>query len=64
MFIYGIELATFDGIKQNFGSFLNTFEKAVILGTSSRGLLVGVMTENLLAMCALDLLFCSLETIF
>jgi hypothetical protein len=64
MLIHGIELTTLDGVEQDFGSFLNTLEEAVVLGTSSRGLLIRVVTEDLLAMSALDLFFCRLVTVF
>ena len=64
MLIDGIKLTTLDGIKKDLGSLLDTLEKAVIFGASSGGLLIGVMTENLLAVCTLNLLFGSLVAVF
>ena len=64
MLIDGIELPTLDRVKENLGSLLDTLEKAIVLGASSRSLLIGVMAENLLAVGTLNLLLGSLDTVF
>ena len=64
MFIDGVKLATLDGIKKNFGSFLNALKEAIIFGASGGGFLVRVMTENLLAVCTLNLFFGSFVAVF
>jgi len=60
----GVKLATLDGIKKNFGSFLNALKEAIIFGASGGGFLVRVMTENLLAVCTLNLFFGSFVAVF
>ena len=64
MFIDGIELSALDWIKKDFGGFLDTFEKAVVLSASSSSLLIWVMSKNLLAVSALDLVFGSFVSVF
>lgn len=55
--VYGIELTTLDGVKEDFSSLLDALEERIIFGATSSCLLIRVMTEDLLAMGALDLLF-------
>jgi len=55
--IDGVELATTSGVKQQLSGDLNALEEAVVLvAVARRGLLVGVVTQNLLAVSTLDLL--------
>ena len=56
-FIYGIVLAATDGVLQQFGGDLDTLEEVVVLIAVTHGsLLVGVVTEDLLAVGTLDLI--------
>jgi hypothetical protein len=64
MLINGIILTTLDGIKENFGGFLDALEEAVIFRATSGGLLVGMVTKNLLTVSALDLFFSGLVAVF
>ena len=64
MLVNGIELAALDRIEEDLGGFLDTFEKAVVFGATSSGLLVRMVTEDLLAVSTLDLFFGCLVTIF
>jgi hypothetical protein len=57
LLINGIELATLDGIKKDIGSLLDTLEELVIVDTTLGSLLIGVVLEDLLAVCLLDLVF-------
>jgi hypothetical protein len=50
-------LATLDRICEDLGCLLNTLEEAIILRIASSGLLIGMVTKNLLAVSTLDLLF-------
>jgi hypothetical protein len=53
----GIELAALDGVEEHLGGLLDTLEEAVVLVTVAEGgLLIGVVTEHLLAVSTLDLL--------
>lgn len=55
--IDGVELAALNGVGQNLGGLLDTLEEAVVLITvAESSLLVGVVTEHLLAVSTLDLL--------
>jgi hypothetical protein len=56
-------LGTFDRVEEDFSGFLDTLEEAVVFGVTRGGFLVGVVTENLLAMSTLDLLFSSLVAV-
>jgi hypothetical protein len=56
-------LSTLHRIKKYLSSFLNAFEEAVILGVSSSGLFIRMVTEDLLPVCTFDLLFCSLPAV-
>lgn len=60
MLVDRVVLAALDGVKEDFGGFLDTLEEAVVLGATSGGLLIRMMAENLLAVGTLDLLFGSL----
>lgn len=63
--IAGIILTTLGGVEKNFGSLLNTLEKAVVfVALASSSLLVGVMAEDLLAVGTLDLFGSSLVAVF
>lgn len=64
MLIDRVVLAALDRIEENLGGLLNTLEKAVILRAAGGSLLVGVMSKNLLAVGALDLVFSRLESVF
>lgn len=64
MFVNGVELAALDGIEEDLGSLLNTLEEAIVFSAAGSCLLVRVMAEDLLAMCALDLLLGCLVAIF
>lgn len=64
LLIYRVVLTTLDGVQENFGSLLDALEEAVILSTACGSLFVWVMTEDLLAMGTLDLIFGSFEAIF
>jgi hypothetical protein len=48
-------LAAFDGVEEDFGGFLDAFEKGVVLGRASGRFLIRMMTEDLLAVGPLDL---------
>lgn len=48
-----------DRVEEDFGGFLYAFEEGIILGGASGCLFIRMMAKNLLAMCALDLGFCS-----
>lgn len=50
-----VELPSPDGVRQDFGSFLDALEKLIALVATGGGLLIGMMLENLLAVGALDL---------
>lgn len=50
-----VELATLDGVEQDLGGLLDALEEAVVLVAAGSGLLVGVVLEDLLAVCLLDL---------
>lgn len=63
MLVDGIVLATLDRIKENLGSFLDALEEAVVLGTTSRCLFIGMMAKNLLSVGTLNLLLCRLESV-
>lgn len=54
-FVDGVELAALDGVEKNFGSFLDALEERIVLIASRGSLFVGMMTEDLLAVGALDL---------
>lgn len=63
--IAGIILTTLGGVEKNFGSLLNTLEKAVVfVALAGSSLLVGVMAEDLLAVGTLDLFGGSLVAVF
>lgn len=64
VFVDGVELASLNGVEENFGGFLDTFEEAVVLGATSSSFLIGVVTENLLAVGSLDLLFSRFVAVF
>jgi hypothetical protein len=55
-FIYRVKLAALDGVKKNFSSLLDALEELVVLSSTSCGLLVGMMFEDLLAVGSLDLI--------
>ena len=58
-------MTTLGGVEKNFGSLLNTLEKAVVfVALASSSLLVGVMAEDLLAVGTLDLFGSSLVAVF
>ena len=64
-FIDGVKLTTLDGVRENFVGLLDTLEETVVLVTVTQGgLLVGVVTENLLAVGTLDLLGGGAPTVF
>jgi hypothetical protein len=54
-FVNGVILATLDGIKKNFGGFLDALEKLIVLSSTNSSLFVGVMLQDLLPVSALDL---------
>jgi hypothetical protein len=55
-FIYRVKLAALDGVKKNFSSLLDALEELVVFGSTGRGLLVGMMFKDLLAVGSLDLI--------
>lgn len=63
-FVDRVELAALDGVEKDFGGFLDAFEEAVVFCAAGCGFLVGVMAEDLLAVGALDLVFCCAVAVF
>ncbi len=63
-FVDGIKLSAFDRIEQDLGSFLNTFEEAVVFGITGGSFFVRVVTQDLLAVGTLYLVFCSAVAVF
>lgn len=61
--IDGVELAALGGIEEDLGGLLDALEEAVILGGASGSLLIWVVTEDLLAVGALDLVLRSLVAV-
>lgn len=59
----GVVLTALDGVKQNLGRLLDALEEVVIVAAAGRGLLIGVVLEDLLAVGALDLLLGGLVTV-
>lgn len=60
----GVVLATLDGVGQDLGGLLDALEEGVVFVAARCRLLVWVMAEDLLAVGALDLLFCGLVAVF
>jgi hypothetical protein len=52
----GVELAAADGVQKQISGLLDTLEESVVLGLAGSGLLVGVVTQDLLTVSTLDLL--------
>ena len=59
----GVELSAADGVEEDFGGFLDAFEKGVVFGVAGSCFLVRVVAEDLLSVGTLDLIFCSLVAI-
>ena len=55
-FIYRVKLAALDRVKKNFSSLLDALEELVVFSSTGRGLLVGMMFKDLLAVGSLDLI--------
>jgi hypothetical protein len=54
--VAGIVLTTLGGVEEDFSSFLNALEEAVVfVGLAGSSFLVGMVAEDLLAVGALDL---------
>lgn len=63
MFVNGIILAALNRVKEDFGGLLNALEEGIVFSATSCCLLVWMMTEDLLAVGALDLFFGSLVSV-
>lgn len=65
LFIHRVELASLNGVRQDFVGTLNTLEEGIILVALAGGsLLVRMMLQDLLAVCLFDLLVGGLESVF
>lgn len=62
--VYRVKLAALGGVKKDFSSLLNALEEGIVLIAARCSLLVRVVTKDLLAMGALDLVLGSLEAVF
>lgn len=57
-------MPAFDRVEEDFGGFLYAFEEGIILRGAGGCFFVRMMAKNLLAVCALDLGFCSFVAVF
>jgi hypothetical protein len=64
VFVNGVKLSALNGIEEDFGCFLYTFEEAIIFGATGSCLLVRMVTENLLSVGTLDLIFGGFVAVF
>lgn len=55
-FVDGVELASFYGVQEDFGGFLNAFEERIVFGRARGSFFVGVVTEDFFTVSTLDLL--------
>lgn len=63
-FIDRVKLATLDRVEEEIGGFLNALEEVVIFGGTGGSSLIGVMLQDLLSVCLLDLVFGCLVSVF